>query len=63
MEGPSGRGVVNLHMTKKPDQTEFEYKYLTLDVKGHSRVYLENADEAAKASKKSVGKMFGIQWR
>jgi import inner membrane translocase subunit TIM21 len=58
-----GRGVVNLHMTKKPDQTEFEYKYLALDVKGQSRIYLENADQAAQTSKKSDGKMFGIKWR
>lgn len=63
VEGPDGRGVVNLHMTKKPDQTEFEYKYFFVDVKGHSRIYLESAEEAAKSAKKSGGKMFGIQWR
>jgi mitochondrial import inner membrane translocase subunit TIM21 len=50
-------------MIKRPDQAEFEYKFLALDVKGHPRIYLENTDEAAKASKKSVGKLFGIQWR
>lgn len=34
VEGSSRSGVVNLHLTKRPGQTEFEYKYLTLDVKG-----------------------------
>ena len=63
VEGPSNRGVVNLHMTKKPSDTEFEYQYLALDVKGQPRIYLENADEVTKAAKKSVGKMFGIKWR
>ncbi|KAH0565905.1 hypothetical protein GP486_000708, partial [Trichoglossum hirsutum] len=33
VEGPLNSGVVNLHMTRRPDQSEFEYKYLFLDVK------------------------------
>ena len=34
VEGPSGKGVVNLHMIRDPDTSNYEYKYLTLDVKG-----------------------------
>ncbi|MCJ1249602.1 mitochondrial import inner membrane translocase subunit tim21 [Trapelia coarctata] len=34
VEGPSGKGIVNLHMIKNADTSDYEYKYLTLDVKG-----------------------------
>ena len=34
VEGPLNSGVVNLHMTKKSSQDEYEYKFLALDVKG-----------------------------
>lgn len=54
-------GVVNLHMTKKPSESEFEYRILALDVKGHEPIYLENADD--KGPKKGGVKMFGVQWR
>lgn len=49
-------------MIKRPSQNEFEYKYLTLDVKGHQRIYLENADSSANNSGKGKTKMFGVQW-
>ncbi|MCJ1302824.1 hypothetical protein MMC08_005629 [Hypocenomyce scalaris] len=61
VEGPLNNGVVNLHMTKSPGQSQYQYKYLALDVKGHSRIYLENAD-AAKGLKKTGMKMFGVKW-
>lgn len=65
-----------MHMTKAPGQSEYQYKYLALDVKGlhvpkskrhmlnlagHSRIYLENVD-AAKDQKKTGMKMFGVRW-
>ncbi|KAI4128666.1 MAG: hypothetical protein LQ347_004071 [Umbilicaria vellea] len=60
VEGPLNSGVVNMHMTKAPGQSEYQYKYLALDVKaGHSRIYLENVD-AAKEQKKTGMKMFGV---
>ena len=34
VEGPLRAGVVNLHLVKKPGQSDFQYKYLMLDVKG-----------------------------
>lgn len=33
-EGPKSSGIVNIHMTKRPDHSQFEYKYFTLDVPG-----------------------------
>ncbi|KAI9750968.1 MAG: hypothetical protein M4579_006228 [Chaenotheca gracillima] len=60
VEGPENKGVVSLHMTKTPSQHEFEYKYLVLDVKGHDRVYLEDA-EGSKSNKGKM-KMFGVSW-
>lgn len=47
-------------MVKKPSDYEYEYKYLALDVKGHPRLYLENAD--TKADGKGKTKIFGIRW-
>ncbi|KAE8149244.1 TIM21-domain-containing protein [Aspergillus avenaceus] len=61
VEGPRNKGVVVVHMMKPLDKSEWEYQLLALDVKGHSRVVLEQARE-----KPGVGqalKLFGIQWR
>ncbi|KUJ10388.1 TIM21-domain-containing protein [Mollisia scopiformis] len=63
VEGPSNKGVVNLHMIKKPSDDEFVYKYLALDVKGHQRVYLENTDASPNSPAKSKTKFFGVSWR
>ena len=63
VEGPLNKGVVNLHMTKRPSENEFVYKYLALDVKGYQRIYLENADTNLESSAKSKTKFFGVSWR
>jgi import inner membrane translocase subunit TIM21 len=63
VEGPTTKGVVNLHMIKRPSDDEFVYKYLALDVPGHQRVYLENADATADSPAKNKTKMFGVSWR
>ncbi|KAL8667567.1 MAG: hypothetical protein Q9168_007221 [Polycauliona sp. 1 TL-2023] len=42
VEGSSRRGVVNLHTFKRPGDSDWQYKYLALDVKGRPRIYLEN---------------------
>ena len=36
VEGSLRSGVVNLHMIRGSDQADFEYKYLTLNVKGRA---------------------------
>ncbi|KAF2198472.1 TIM21-domain-containing protein [Delitschia confertaspora ATCC 74209] len=60
VEGPLNQGVVYVHMTKKPSQTEHEYHTLAVDIKGQQRIYLENVED------KKVGrmgpKMFGVRW-
>lgn len=61
MEGPNSSGVVNIHMTKKSDESELQYRLLSLSVPGHEPIYLENADAASP--KRALGKMFGVQWR
>lgn len=60
VEGPDGKGQVQVHMTKRQDQDELEYKLLSLTVPGHQTVYLENAE--AKGGKKNATRMFGVQW-
>ncbi|KAK2858375.1 hypothetical protein FQN49_004794 [Arthroderma sp. PD_2] len=44
VSGPLNDGVVLVHLVKLAGQHDFEYHLLALDVKGHRRVYLENAD-------------------
>ena len=63
VEGSERSGVVNLHMVKKPDQEEFKYKYLTLNVKGHPVLYLENADADKKTKVKPGFSLFGARWK
>ncbi|KAL6896468.1 TIM21 domain-containing protein [Trichoderma evansii] len=62
VEGPKGNGVVQCHMVIPRGESEYDYKYLFVDVKGHERIYLENADTAkARAGRKSVS-FFGVKW-
>lgn len=63
VEGPLNTGVVSLHMIKRPSDGEFAYKYLMLDVPGHPRLYLENADANPESPAHSKTKLFGIAWR
>jgi import inner membrane translocase subunit TIM21 len=48
-------------MVKRRGESDFEYKYLFVDVKGHERIYLENADSAASSGKKQIS-FFGVKW-
>jgi mitochondrial import inner membrane translocase subunit TIM21 len=61
VEGPQAKGTVNLHMTRRPGEKEFEYYMLALDVPGRQRYYLENA-EGNKMDQRSQGRMFGVRW-
>ncbi|KAI1612971.1 TIM21-domain-containing protein [Exophiala viscosa] len=62
VEGPEGMGIVSVHMTKPREGDRLDYQLLSLTVKGHETVYLENKD-AERGVKGKVGKMFGVQWR
>ncbi|KAN0086365.1 TIM21 domain containing protein [Elaphomyces granulatus] len=63
VEGPLNSGTVSLHMVRAPDQNAMQYQLLALDVKGHPRIYLENAHDDTMNGKKPSLKIFGIQWR
>ncbi|EEQ92057.1 hypothetical protein RJZ56_000733 [Blastomyces dermatitidis] len=63
VSGPRNDGVVSVHLIKNPQTNEFEYNILALDVKGHQRYYLENAEATKNSAKKTATKIFGIQWR
>ncbi len=54
---------MGLHLIQRPGQSEHEYKYFMVDVKGHQRIYLENADaKPAKEGDNKGFKMFGVKW-
>jgi len=56
------KGLVHVDMTKTKDGDRLEYQVLSLSVKGHETVYLENKN-AERGMKGKASKMFGIQWR
>ena len=58
VQGPLGHGVVNVHLTKRPSQTDYEYADLTVDVKGHQRIHLV----AHEKQDKVAPKIFGARW-
>jgi len=60
VSGPLNEGVVQLFMVKRQGEGSFNYGHLALDVPGHQRVYLENADVEKK--KATPGKIFGVRW-
>ncbi|KAI5845358.1 TIM21-domain-containing protein [Tricharina praecox] len=62
VEGDLDKGVVNLHLIKRPGQKEYEYKYLYLDVAGRSRVYLENVDDTQRIGEGGKKKFLGVRW-
>ncbi|KAF2424489.1 TIM21-domain-containing protein [Tothia fuscella] len=59
VEGPKGKGVVQLHMVER--EGRWEYVLLALDVPGHQRIYLEDAEQG-KIDQRKDGKMFGVKW-
>lgn len=61
VEGSKEKGVVMLHMVKKPD-TSYEYRLLALDVPGHPRHYLEDAStRKSKTSKPALTRWLGVK--
>jgi import inner membrane translocase subunit TIM21 len=60
VEGPRNQGVVHVHLARRPSQREYEYVTLAVDVKGHQRIYVENAD--ARGDSKVAPKIFGARW-
>ncbi|KAK1771699.1 mitochondrial import inner membrane translocase subunit tim21 [Phialemonium atrogriseum] len=63
VEGPKGRGKVNMHLTKRSGRSDYEYQYFFVDVAGHQRIYLENADASSSDKGDKQGfKLFGVKW-
>ncbi|KUI69095.1 Mitochondrial import inner membrane translocase subunit TIM21 [Cytospora mali] len=61
VEGPLNRGSAHIHLIKHPGQSEHQYKYFYVDVKGHQRIFLEDA-EGQQGSGHKGAKLFGIKW-
>ncbi|KAI1447638.1 import inner membrane translocase subunit tim-21, mitochondrial [Annulohypoxylon stygium] len=62
VEGPLNNGTVYGHLTRRPSQDEFQYKYLWVDVKGHQRIYLENAETKPSSGGHKKFRLFGVNW-
>ncbi|KAI6090189.1 import inner membrane translocase subunit tim-21, mitochondrial [Hypoxylon rubiginosum] len=62
VEGPLNNGVVSVHLTKHAGHEDFEYKYFFIDIKGHSRIYLENADAQSSSQGRKKVKFWGVSF-
>ncbi|GAP87276.1 putative mitochondrial import inner membrane translocase subunit TIM21 [Rosellinia necatrix] len=62
VEGPLNHGAVHVHLVRRAGHSEFEYKYLFVDVKGHQRIFLENADVKASGPDSKKFRLFGVNW-
>ncbi|KAL2131261.1 hypothetical protein VTI74DRAFT_5316 [Chaetomium olivicolor] len=63
VQGPKGAGRVAMHLIKRAGHGEYEYKYFFVDVRGHQRIYLENADASRAKEGESKGfRLFGVKW-
>jgi import inner membrane translocase subunit TIM21 len=60
VRGSKAEGWVTLQMEKGPDDLEFEYVVLALDVTGHQRVYIQGPS-GGLVKKSSPGKLLGIK--
>ncbi|KAI0117080.1 mitochondrial import inner membrane translocase subunit TIM21 [Daldinia grandis] len=63
VEGPLNNGAVNVHLIKYANRDNFEYKYFYIDIGGHSRIYLENADSKPAGEGTRNFKLFGVNWK
>jgi import inner membrane translocase subunit TIM21 len=61
VKGVKAEGWATMQLQKLPQETEFRWVILALDVKGYQRIYLEGGEEPA--FKRASTRMFGIKWR
>ncbi|KAG9504493.1 mitochondrial import inner membrane translocase subunit tim21 [Fusarium musae] len=61
VDGPKNHGIARLHMVKYRGHSDFEYKYLFVDIKGHDRIYLEQEDTTSSKGGKKLS-FFGVKW-
>ncbi|PHH83862.1 hypothetical protein CDD83_2902 [Cordyceps sp. RAO-2017] len=61
VDGPLEEGVAQLHLVKRRGESDYEYKYFFVDVRGHERVYLEKADAKPSSGKKQLS-FLGVKW-
>lgn len=59
MTGKKAEGWVTLQMEKGPEDMEYEYVVLALDVAGHQRVYLEGGSASSRT--KQSGRVLGVK--
>ncbi|PHH65276.1 hypothetical protein CDD81_2688 [Ophiocordyceps australis] len=62
VDGPLRNGIAQLHMVRSRGKSDYEYKYLFVDIKGHERIYLERADSKVTSNKEPLT-LFGVKWR
>jgi import inner membrane translocase subunit TIM21 len=61
VKGDKAEGWVTMHLEKTPDEREFRWVLLALDVQGRQRIYIEGRDQVGL--RKASTKLLGINWR
>ncbi|KAK8042705.1 mitochondrial import inner membrane translocase subunit tim21 [Apiospora phragmitis] len=61
VHGSLNKGVVNIELVKRHGASDFEYKYFYVDVPGHNRIVLEDANSKSTGGSKRY-KLFGVNW-
>ncbi|KAI1264198.1 import inner membrane translocase subunit tim-21 [Xylariaceae sp. FL1019] len=62
VEGPLSNGTTHVHLVKPAGQADFEYRHLFVDIRGHQRIYLENAEAQSSTTGSKGFKLFGVNW-
>ncbi|KAK7956886.1 TIM21 domain-containing protein [Apiospora aurea] len=61
VHGSLNKGVVNIDLVKRQGASDYEYKYFYVDVPGHNRLVLEDANTKAAGGSKKY-KFLGVNW-
>ncbi|KAK8051292.1 import inner membrane translocase subunit tim-21 [Apiospora rasikravindrae] len=61
VHGSLNKGVVNIELVKRQGASDYEYKYFYVDVPGHNRLVLEDANTKTAGGSKKY-KFFGVNW-
>lgn len=51
-----------MQLVKRFGGRDFEYRYFFVEIPGHRRIELENADAKPTASRSKKFKLFGVTW-
>lgn len=61
VSGAAGTGITRVHTMRKANASDWETQSISLDIPGHDRVWIENAER--ERLEKTQGKFLGMKLR